>query len=267
MTDSEYDRGGIFFDDRWYAYGPDGAVSKARKYDKGGFLPPGPSVVRNNTGQPISMMASAPLPGGSYYSGGWQPGSFFLTTIDGWTGRWVAAAQAFVRGGSKYTHAGLILDRGQILEALPGGARISQVEKLYEYQEAGKPLLVSDAPVQQWMLSKGYNLSNAIGAENQKRAEVVTKARALEGTPYSFLDYAALAMAEWKLPGWQLVRARVESSQHLICSALVDRAYCWADIHLFDDGRLPGDVTPGDLADWAYCWADIHLFDDGRDVT
>lgn len=174
------------------------------------------------------------------------PGAFFLTTIDGWTGRWVAAAQAFVRGRSTYTHAGLILDHGQMIEALPGGARITRIEKLLDYAADGKPLLICDAPVQRYLKGKG-----SPGAEQQIRTEIASKARYLEGVPYSFLDYAALAMAEWKLPGWQLVRDRVESSQHLICSALCDRAYSWSGIHLFDDGRLPGDVTPGDLADWA----------------
>jgi hypothetical protein len=33
----------------------------------------------------------------------------------------------------------------------------------------------------------------------------------------------------------------------LICSQLVDRACELAGVHLFDDGRLSGQVTPGDL--------------------
>jgi hypothetical protein len=33
----------------------------------------------------------------------------------------------------------------------------------------------------------------------------------------------------------------------MICSQLVDEAYLRAGVHLFDDGRDPGDVTPGDL--------------------
>lgn len=175
------------------------------------------------------------------------PGAFFLTTVDGWTGRWVAAAQAFVRGGSQFTHAGLVLDRGQLLEAQPGGAIISSVEKLSDYAEQGRPLMVCDRPVRRWLAEH----SMTPYTEQVLRAEICDKARYLEGVPYSFLDYLALAMAEWKLPGWEMVRDRVESSQHLICSALVDRAYCWAGVHLFDDGRLSGDVTPGDLHAWA----------------
>ena len=33
----------------------------------------------------------------------------------------------------------------------------------------------------------------------------------------------------------------------MICSQLVDEAYARAGVQLFDDGRLPGDVTPADL--------------------
>jgi hypothetical protein len=69
-----------------------------------------------------------------------------------------------------------------------------------------------------------------------------------KGTPYSWLDYLALAWAEWKLPGWKLLRNYVEDSGHLICSAYVDRVYSDSGIHLYTDPpRLPGDVTPGDL--------------------
>ena len=35
----------------------------------------------------------------------------------------------------------------------------------------------------------------------------------------------------------------------MICSQLVDQCYLEAGIHLYDDGRDPGDVTPADLAE------------------
>jgi hypothetical protein len=67
-----------------------------------------------------------------------------------------------------------------------------------------------------------------------------------------------LGLAHLHLPStW--VRHRVESSGHLICSALCDRAYQRAGIHLFNDPqRLPGDVMPSDLADWADEWEEAH---------
>jgi hypothetical protein len=33
----------------------------------------------------------------------------------------------------------------------------------------------------------------------------------------------------------------------MICSQLVDQCYQDAGVHLFADGRWPGDVTPADL--------------------
>jgi hypothetical protein len=180
-----------------------------------------------------------------------KPGSFFLRKIQGSTGRWVAAGQAFVRGGSNWTHAGLVLDHGQLIQAEPGGARIIQAETLWD----DHPVLVSDAPMQRWLAGStpaSFEPGADLVAEEIKRVEIVGKARYLEHVPYSFLDYVVIGLSEiWqdktgkKVTGW--LRNRVEDSQHLICSALVDRAYSWADIHLFDDGRLPGDVTPWDL--------------------
>jgi hypothetical protein len=35
------------------------------------------------------------------------------------------------------------------------------------------------------------------------------------------------------------------------CAQLVDACFARAGIHLFDDGRLSGDVMPSDLAAWA----------------
>lgn len=176
-----------------------------------------------------------------------KPGSFFLTRQTGRTGRLVAAGQSLVRGASTYTHSGIVLDGGQVLEGLPGGARISPIEKL---TDAG-PVLVCDRPVQSYVASHPFVAAQDGEVEWWIRRRVVEQARLLEGTPYSWLDYVAIAMAEWHIPGWQLVRRRVESSEHLICSALVDRAYQWAGIELFDDGRLCGDVTPWDLAEYS----------------
>jgi hypothetical protein len=185
------------------------------------------------------------------------PGSFFMRRIPGWTGRWVGAAQAFVRGGSNFTHAGIILDNEQIIQAQPGGAKILSAEVLY----SDNPVMVSDAPVQRWVQSQIFPavLGADYLAEMNKRAEIASKARFLEGIPYSFLDYVALAATEGHWPGWKHLRDRVEDSKHLICSALVDRAYLWADIHLFDDNRLAGDVTPWDLEQYAWRYQADHI--------
>jgi cell wall-associated NlpC family hydrolase len=177
-------------------------------------------------------------------------GSFFLTTVPGWGGYLISLGQALAGDPSRWDHAGIVVDSdGTVVEAEPGGARIGHLSAY-----AGQPLLVCDGPVQRelalfdagqirWDRSRD-------DLEQFLRDDVVTEARKLIGTPYSIADYVALGLLHLHLPStW--VRQRVETSGHLICSALVDRAMCRAGIHLFDDGRLSGDVMPADLAAWA----------------
>lgn len=182
-----------------------------------------------------------------------KPGSFFLVSVQGLAGFGIGLGQALAGAPSRYEHCGLILDSdGTVLEAEPGGARIAN---LSEY--AGRPLLVSDGPVQQFIAAHGSAVRPGFSTsvvESAIRNTVVREARALIGVPYSGLDYAALAALHLHLPS-KWIRQRVESSHHLICSALVDRAYMNAGISLFDDGRHVGDVMPADLAALAEDWA------------
>lgn len=175
-------------------------------------------------------------------------GSFILTEIGGWTGRWVSGVQAFVRGGSQWTHAAVVVGGGYMVEAQPGGAVLSPVSRILD-----RPFLVADDPVRlhvaQAVLPQVAGAREAY--EARLRSDVAVAARSLLGTPYSFLDYAALLAVELglgKVSG--ALRRYVESSGHLICSALVDRAYSRAGIELFADERHAGDVTPGDLDRW-----------------
>ena len=75
---------------------------------------------------------------------------------------------------------------------------------------------------------------------------VAVMARRYIGTPYSFLDYVALT-------GWHMrirngpIHNYVTSSGHMICSQLADQAMSDAGFHVFNDGRLPQDVTPSSL--------------------
>lgn len=64
--------------------------------------------------------------------------------------------------------------------------------------------------------------------------------------PYSVADYFALAAHRLHIPAPHLKRY-VRSSGHMICSQLADAAAAEGGWHLFEDGRWPGDVTPGDL--------------------
>ncbi|KUN16541.1 hypothetical protein AQJ23_44925 [Streptomyces antibioticus] len=154
-----------------------------------------------------------------------QPGDFALTKIGGFTGRFVATGQWLVGDAAPVQHAFIYVGNGEIVQAMPGGAELIPLE------EANEPVV--------WSTGK-------IPLTAVDRVRIVGAARGLVGTPYSFLDYASIALAHYRVrPAW--VRDFVADSGHLICSQLVDEAYLRADVHLFDDGRLPGDVTPGDL--------------------
>jgi hypothetical protein len=65
---------------------------------------------------------------------------------------------------------------------------------------------------------------------------------------YGFLDIAALGLRQFGI-NLGFVNRRITRSDRMICSQLVDEIYKRAGVHLFTDGRLSQDVTPGDLAD------------------
>ncbi|MEU3986104.1 hypothetical protein AB0F77_39610 [Streptomyces sp. NPDC026672] len=154
-----------------------------------------------------------------------MPGDFALTKISGLTGAFINAGQYLVGDGSPVQHAFVYVGNGYVVQAMPGGAEMIRLE------DASEPVVWSTGKVPLTEAERLFISECAIG---------------LVGTPYSFLDYASIALAHYRIrPRW--VRDFVADSGHLICSQLIDYAYECADVHLFDDGRIPGDVTPGDL--------------------
>lgn len=162
-----------------------------------------------------------------------KAGDIGLTKIEGLLGFFVMLGQALAQDASRYTHAYIVLDDETVIAAQPGGARI---DKLSDYN------------------NKSIYLQRDL--TDEQRATIVAEARALEGLPYSYLDYLALALARFGIkPKW--LQRYIANKGHMICSQLCDEVYRRAGIHLFNDGRLPQEVTPGDLlyvlageADW-----------------
>jgi len=150
-----------------------------------------------------------------------QPGDIGLTQIHGGVGKLIRIGQWLNGDGyADYEHAFVHLGGGEIVEAEPGGARRAYAT---EYSD----VLWLHCPA-------------------EHRTAVAAEAESMIGTGYSFLDYGALALHRFHV-GW-LTRRYVRSSKHVICSQLCNLAAARGGWHLFSDGRLAQDVTPGDLA-------------------
>ena len=177
-----------------------------------------------------------------------KPGSFGVVSVKGPGGWWIKLGQALAGDASRYAHAFLILDeQGTLLEAEPGGARLANIR---EYDGCG--MLISDGPVQQKLHSLPW--TDPARVETTTRGAIVAQARQMVGTPYSWLDYAAIGLLHLRIPS-KALRRYVATSRHAQCAQLVDLVYRLAGVRLFEDGRQPGDVCPADLAAWAEDWA------------
>lgn len=182
-----------------------------------------------------------------------KPGMFGLTVIGGATGKLVRLGQRIVeRQDYTYTHAFLVVDDNRVIEAEPGGAVFSPVSK-YEgrddvvFSDLPIQLAVQDAQASWHKVGYAFALDEAAVAYDAiLRRRVTNFGKSCDGIPYNYLDYFALALERFNVH-IKAVQNRVEREDRMICSQLVDWAYAQCGIHLFDDGRLPQDVTPGDL--------------------
>lgn len=151
-----------------------------------------------------------------------QPGDIGLVSIKGEVGKLIRIGQWLNGDGyGKYEHAFVLVDDKQIVEARPNGA--VHVPMCHNWAET------------LWLR-----------CPDQYREGVVAAAVSLVGTPYSFADYFAIAALRLHIPS-RALRRYVTSSDHMICSQLADEAARRGGWQLFADGRLPQDVTPGDL--------------------
>lgn len=159
-----------------------------------------------------------------------RPGDIGLTVIDGWGGRGIRFGQWLIGDGFKTKQHAFVVTgtgpKGLIVEAMPGGAR----------------------EVPNWHLEKD---TIYLRCPDIHRGPVAEAAHALVGTPYSWADYVAMGGARFHIPEPHLKRY-VETSGHLICSQLADRAAYRGGWHLFNDKRWVGDVSPGDLTKLYY---------------
>ena len=117
---------------------------------------------------------------------------------------------------------------GYTLGAYPGGADLVPVPE----DQGG------------WLWSTGQ-----VKLTDPQRALIVNAALALKGTPYSALDYFAIAAHRLGLPDPDHeMQTYIGDTKSMICSQLADYCYLQGGVHLFSDGRWPGYVTPEDIA-------------------
>jgi hypothetical protein len=133
-------------------------------------------------------------------------------------------------------HVGVVVDGGRLVQAMPRGAEVIPLDTRRHW--TGDIVFIRP------------NYRSEYTAPAVARA-----ALRYVGTPYSFLDYVSIAAHRldpvWKVApgacGSQRLAQYVRDSGHMICSQLADQALADAGWHVFDDGRLPQDVTPADL--------------------
>ncbi len=152
-----------------------------------------------------------------------RPGDIGLSSSTGWIGKFVRFSQAAIGDHSFVTHAFIVLPDGYIIEAMPCGATFGRLDKY------------PDAVFSEFELTL------------DQRDSICEEAIRLYGTPYSFLDYLALAATHFNIRP-EPIRRRVADSGKMICSQLCAEAYRRAGVDLFPDMRIPMDVTPGDLS-------------------
>jgi hypothetical protein len=171
-----------------------------------------------------------------------QPGDFAAVRTAGWvsnliaTGEeaayWITSAERRQKRKDvgKWTHAIFYMGGPDdlILEAESGGAQVRPFH--YETRNclwsAGRPALDLTVSQRSAAMATGWKYHN---------------------TPYSFLDYDAIALHSIGLEAdW--LHDFIETNKHMQCAQLTDQCRHDLGSHLFTDDRWPGFVDPLDIA-------------------
>lgn len=192
-----------------------------------------------------------------------QPGDFCCVPISGSTGRLIALGERLNGDAfTQYQHAevfigteipahlgkmmpGLVWHGTPVTQLAPSEVITSEYGWVFSAYPGGARAV--ELPCPPLSLPGSLWSSGRIPLTEQQRAAILENCLALTGTPYSFLDYLALALHRLRIPAPGL-RAFIAAQGHEICSQLCDRVYQEAGVHLFTDNRWPGYVTPADLA-------------------
>lgn len=177
-----------------------------------------------------------------------KSGDILLVQIEGWVGKLVWLMQAINWDTSRWTHAAIVLDDETVFEAQPGGSRITPLSKYAD--RPGAVVSYYQKPHTAGPVSHGYALQPLAEVMRPDiRRAIVRDARLAheKGYQYAWSTYFYLALVRLGVKSnW--VKLGVQNPDVGICSQVADLLYADNTIHLFADGRMPYDVTPGDLA-------------------
>jgi uncharacterized protein YycO len=183
-----------------------------------------------------------------------RPGDIGFGPISGFEGMLIKGALTIADGKAPYQHVYMITEAAQrididlhwvgpfAVEAMPGGAIRSNIRN-------------------RW--SREYCYVRPNYTDDSQAALSAATAIKLVGTPYSYLDYIALAgrhFFQFKPESRTWFDDYITSTKHMICSQLVDYCLTQAGWHVFNDGRLSQDVTPSALYNKLEDWSPRLIF-------
>lgn len=163
-----------------------------------------------------------------------QPGDWFLTEIGGHHIKaFVDLGQWWCKKPSRYSHAGMVMDGGLVLEAMPGGAILS-------------PLTKYTSDLRSVTTFSRWDIDDATRARLVLEAWQYAPRDGRLGVGYSWPTYGAIGLhSRGNDAAW--LRDYIKKTGQQICSQLVDQINFDAGVTLFDDGRWQGYVMPADL--------------------
>lgn len=175
-----------------------------------------------------------------------QPGDFVCVPVHGAVGLGIEVGEFLAAKLQRqpaelkpYDHAEVYV--GQPDKAGPHGYTYSAYPR--KAGETGKrPLACPPQELPGSLWSSGlYDPTDA------QRSKIVAWCEAHPEVRYAFADYAEIAAHALRIPVPGLKDA-IEDDKSFICSQYVDASWAASGVHLFNDGRWPGYVTPWDLA-------------------
>lgn len=178
-----------------------------------------------------------------------QPGDFCCIPVGGVLGMGIEAGQFVAEKLQRQPARLLPYDHAEVYVGMPDlagphGYTYSAYPDNLRPLKSGKRAL----PCPPEQLPGSIWSSGIIEMTPAAREGVVNWCLAHPRVPYSWADYAAIGLHAAGM-NTEALRTHIANLASMICSWYTDAAMWYGgNVHLFDDGRWPGYVTPGDLA-------------------